>query len=93
MTTADVKHSPKHTSSQPPETELMVSKINKKPISHQICGHHSYDSGSLISLPVKLLPWVGCGHTFHNCQPWAIKILPSYNLGNLFSGICNLVNS
>ena len=62
-------------------------------MSHQICRHDSYNSGSLTWLPFKLLPWVGCGHTFRNCQPWGIKILPAHSLGNLFSGICNLINS
>jgi hypothetical protein len=62
-------------------------------MSHQIHRHDSYDSSSLTWLPVKLLLWVGCGHTFCNCQPWGTKILPAHNLGNLFSGISNLVNS
>ena len=91
--TADLKHSSNCTSSQSPETGVMVTKINKKPMSHQICRHDSYNSGSFTWLPVKLLPRVQCGHNFRNCQPWGIKILPAHNLGNLFSGVCNLVNS
>lgn len=90
--TADVKHSSNCTSSQPLETEVMVSQLNNKPMSHHICRHDSYNSGSLTWLPVKL-PWVGWGHTFRNWQPWGIRILPAHNLRNLFTGICHLVNS
>jgi hypothetical protein len=91
--TANVKHSSNCTSSQPPETEVMVSKINMKPMSNQICRNDCYYNGSCTWLSVKLLPWVGCRHPFRNCQPCRIQVLPAYNLGNLFSGICNLTNS